>query len=103
MRAHPTNEVHIMKPALIITTTAVLALGIFSVHASASQEILANTMDPSDYTLQHAALDMEKIHSRLITSTQTLQEVASSFDVLLDRLEEKKVAHITAMQPTTGE
>lgn len=91
-----------MKPALIITTTAVLALGIFSVHATAD-EILANTMDPSDYTLQHAALDMEKIHSRLITSTQTLQEVASSFDVLLDRLEEKKVAHITAMQPTTGE
>lgn len=92
-----------MKPALIITTTAVLALGIFSVHASASQEILANTMSPEDYTLQHAALDMEKIHNRLITSTQTLQEVASSFDVLLERLEDKKIAHMTANATNTGE
>lgn len=83
---------------ITIATTILLALGLFSVShsATASTDILAHTMDPKDYTLQHASQDMEKIHNRLIQSTQTLQEVAQSFEVLLSRLEEKKIAHITA-------
>ena len=93
-----------MKPALIIGTTIVLLSSIFSVPvfaqaqgATAATELLAKKIAPEDYTLQHASIDMENIYTRLVASTQTLQQTAEDFTKLVDRLEEKQAQHQVAL------
>ena len=73
-------------------------LGMFYIDTKGREqiEILAHTIPAERYTLQHAALDMEGIHNRLVQSTETLQEIAQSFSTLVERLEDKKSQQVTA-------
>lgn len=82
----------------IITTLSFgsLFMGMLYISNQHQEKLLAHTIPSSEYTLQHAAIDMEGIHNRLVQSTETLQQVASDFTTLVDRLEEKKQQQLTA-------
>lgn len=78
-----------MRRLLIIPVVALVGY-IMITPAKSSGEILAHTVPSNEYTLQHAAIDMESIYLGLQRNTEELRKVANDFSILVERLEEKK-------------
>lgn len=92
-----------LKSTLVVFTSIAIISGIAAASVgSPYKPFLAKKIASEDYTLQHAALDMESIYQRLEQSTKELQEVANNFTILVERLEEKQAQHQTARGTTNN-
>lgn len=79
-----------------IATATLISMGLIYNSKRTEEQIMAHSIPSHEYTLQHAAIDMEGIHNRLVQSTETLQQVAQDFTTLVNRLEEKQSQQLTA-------
>lgn len=94
-----------LSNTLIISTNIALAAivtYILVTPVNSSSEIIAHTVPSNEYTLQHAAIDMERIYQGLQQNTEELKKVANDFTVLVDRLEDKKAQQAVALATTNN-